>query len=223
MSAFIDLTGRRFGKLIVLRRGETRIYPSGSKATHWICRCDCGRESTPTTSTLNNGSSKSCGCVAARKAGDRERTHGLSGSTMHRLWKSIKARCNNPKVRSYRNYGGRGIKMWPPWNASFRLFLAEILIEIGPKPSPKHSIDRIDNERGYEPGNLRWATNAEQSRNRRGVHRIEFDGASRTFEEWSAITGIKAGTIRHRVMRGGWGVADALGRETHGGLSFRAG
>lgn len=107
-------------------------------------------------------------------------------------------------------YGGRGIKVCDEWQHDFPAFLAYI----GPKPTPKHTIDRIDNAKGYEPGNVRWATREEQNRNRSSNRVLTHNGASRCLAEWAAVTGMKRETIAKRLLSG-WSVADTLTRPVH--------
>lgn len=111
---------------------------------------------------LRSGHIKSCGCLRVEVTGNYSRTHGMTGTPEHRSWKHAKERCFNPDDASYENYGGRGITMCQEWAESFEAFYAHI----GPKPKGL-TLDRIDNERGYEPGNVRWATYSQQSYNRR--------------------------------------------------------
>jgi hypothetical protein len=167
----IDLAGQRFGHWVVI--GFSHTDKKGKAC--WACRCDCGKEKTVESTSLRRGGSRSCGC-SHDEAGNRLRkliTHGQSRSLSRGLkasaeyvcWAAMIQRCENPKADNYERYGGRGVSVDPRWRASFTTFFADM----GPKPSPQHSIDRIKNERGYEPDNCRWATDAEQRKNR-GKH-----------------------------------------------------
>lgn len=135
--------------------------------------------------------------ISANRTAKRVR-HGKSDTTEYRSWEKMRARCNNPRNPSYRRYSARGIKVCDEWLRSFTIFYKEV----GDKPSPQHSLDRIDNDRGYEPGNVRWATQTEQQRNRDNNRRIEVDGISRTLQEWSEISGVQSGTIAFRLLTG---------------------
>lgn len=146
------MIGERFGYLVVIGKQP------GPKV--WICKCDCGRETVATRTYLVTGRKRSCGCLRAK---GNHRTHGMAGTPEHKVWKGIIKRCTNPNSQDFAEYGARGITICPEWRNDFARFFAHI----GPRPSPSHSIDRIDNNRGYEPGNVRWSTPAEQSNNRR--------------------------------------------------------
>lgn len=156
-----DMMGQRFARLVVVGRLASR---GGS--SRWLCRCDCGEERAVAGSNLRNGNSKSCGCLRVDKA-KANRTHGMAKTLPHKCWVSIKQRCFNPANPSYRNYGGRGITMCDEWAASFEAFYAYV----GDCPGPGLSLDRINNDGNYEPGNVRWANGSTQMLNRRAVPR----------------------------------------------------
>jgi hypothetical protein len=154
-----DLTGQRFGLLVVIGRSERKI-PHGSL---WRCHCDCGREREVRSAGLRrkHQPTRSCGCLS----GANHRTHGEANKVTpeYMCWHAIKTRCFNVGCAAYRNYGGRGITMCDRWRDSYSAFLADV----GRRPSDAHSIDRIDNDGHYEPGNVRWVTGSEQQQNRR--------------------------------------------------------
>lgn len=158
----IDLTGQVFTRLTVLECLGTE-----RESGLWRCRCECGNEVITSTKLLRRAEKKSCGCYHSDSAREHivnlNKTHGMSGSTEYNTWVSMKDRCNNPKSESYHLYGGRGIKISESWDSSFETFYADM----GPKPSIKHSIDRIDPWKGYNKENCRWATSSEQINNRR--------------------------------------------------------
>jgi hypothetical protein len=187
------VTRRRFGKLTVLSRA------TGMVANHrsWLCVCDCGETVTHRANRLLSGHVKSCGCFKGTSEAVPH-THGMSKSAEYRTWRHMINRCYREKDREYPQYGGRGIKVCDQWRQSFEAFFADM----GHRPSAGHSIDRIDNNGNYEPGNCRWATRAEQCRNRRSNVLIEHDGQRKTVIEWSESTGLSYMTIYKRHKRG---------------------
>lgn len=128
----------------------------------WICRCECGVERAVVGSTMVTGRSLSCGCLQRERAMGAPVKHGMSGTPEYKAWQQALQRCENPHHRLYKHYGGRGITVCASWRESFTAFYEHI----GPRPSPDHSLDRVDNDSGYRPGNVRWATTLEQNRNR---------------------------------------------------------
>lgn len=162
----IDHTGQRFGRLLVVER----VFPNHGTRVRWRCQCDCGNEITVDAGHLHAGHTQSCGCYRKEVTTARATTHGHGGrGNQHQLyhtWQNIIKRCENPDTPCFHNYGGRGVTMHVPWRDDFARFLADILTELGERP-PRCSLDRINNDGNYEPGNLRWATAKVQANNRR--------------------------------------------------------
>jgi hypothetical protein len=155
-----DWTGSRFNKLEAVRIGPPVLCKHSGrieKVTRWWFRCDCGRERLSEVRTARRGMIKDCG-----KCKDR----GWTRHSLYSTWYGIKTRVSNKNQHSYENYGGRGITMFPRWRAVFRDFVSDVEKEIGPKPEGK-TLDRVNNDGNYEPGNIRWATQQEQSDNQR--------------------------------------------------------
>lgn len=191
-----DLTGQRFGRLLVLEQAAA-LSPGNPR---WKCQCDCGNVTYSQGGSLRSGRHLSCGCLQRERA----TKHGMERSAEYMTWAQMKSRCTNPNHPSFAGYGGRGIKVCPQWLLSFEQFLADM----GRRPEG-HSLERIDNEKGYAPSNCRWASMKEQNNNRRNNVRLEMDGESRTLTEWADKLGISPITVKSR-LKAGWSVTDAL-------------
>lgn len=157
----IDLTGERFGRLLVVERAENH-----GKLPAWWCICECGETVKVLGCNLRTGHTKSCGCVRKEVTAKRSITHGMSYDPVFGLWNTMCQRCSNPNNQKYFNYGGRGISVCEEWANSFKAFYDYVskLPHFGEK---SYSLDRINNDGNYEPGNVRWATPVEQANNRR--------------------------------------------------------
>lgn len=196
--------GDRFTRYLVIDRSERARYVK--------VRCDCGTERTVLSWNLLRGNSKSCGCwrvetghrLAKYRNGDS--THGMTGTAEFRIWCGIKARCEIPSATSYKNYGGRGISLCSEWQA-FRNFYKDM----GQRPSPDHSIDRIDPNGNYEPSNCRWATRKQQGRNRRDSVVMTYQGLTRTISQWAELYGLKYDTVHNRFKVLRWPPEKVLG------------
>jgi len=205
-----DLTGEKFGRLTVV--GLIGFQKSGSRMRpRFLCQCDCGGEHTALAPSLRGGWVKSCGCLAKecgrlsfekylkgrKPAPPANKTHGMSHRPEHNAWNGMKQRCSNPKNKRYPIYGGRGITVCQRWRDSFEAFYADM----GPRPSDGHSIDRINPDGNYEPGNCRWATLEEQANNKRDNHYIWHEGRRVTLSQAQAITGISQKVLYYRIAK----------------------
>lgn len=190
----------RFGRLTVIAEGA-----KGTGRQRWRVRCDCGALAEVVRSHLLTGSTSSCGCLARERMHALNLKHGRSETAEFDIWQGMIRRCEDTKSDAWANYGARGISVCARWRESFAAFLADV----GPRPSPGHSIDRIDNNGNYEPANCRWATWREQQRNRRSNVELEFRGERACLVVWSERTGIALGTLCRRLRRG-WSVERTL-------------
>lgn len=201
MGAPIDLEGERFGRLTVVALAPSRATPSGSVKRYWYCSCDCGVSVVVSSGGLRSGGSQSCGCFHRERASAGSLTHGHSVETKrsptYRTWQAMLTRCTNPRQKGWKNYGGRGIHVCARWSESFEAFLADM----GDRGEGM-TIERIDNEMGYEPGNCRWAVKDEQQRNSRANRLVTAFGETAILAEWAEWTGIPSGRIRRRLELG---------------------
>lgn len=192
-----NLIGLTFGKLLVVSKVSKR---------RWICKCACGseKELSLTTCTLVKFKVQSCGCLLAEKTRKRCITHGMSYSTEYTSWAAMKARCLDFKSKDYQRYGKKGITVCGRW-----LIFENFLEDMGFKPTPKHSLDRIDYTGNYTPENCRWATKKEQANNRISNKLITFNGETLTISEWTTKLGLNRKTISNR-LHSGWTEERAL-------------
>lgn len=164
MSKVRDISGKRFGRILVTGRAGS----SACGTATWHCVCDCGRECVVEGAKLRKGNTKSCGCLRDEKSRERRLTHGRSGTRLYAVWKMMVQRCYNPSNKNFNRYGGRGIEMDPAWRYDYDAF-CKWSMENGYDPDApvqKCTIDRIDNEKGYGPGNCRWVDMKVQNNNR---------------------------------------------------------
>jgi hypothetical protein len=200
-----DLTGQRFGRLSVLQEGPRA---GRFKSRTWACMCDCGNSTTVYQGKLTQGATQSCGCLQRNVLPLIQRTHGnvigKSPTPEYRTWCAMKRRCYNPNSVGYCDYGGRGICVCESWHE-----FANFLRDMGPRPTPTHSIERTDNDGNYEPGNCVWSDRNAQANNRRSNRILEHGGESRTLAEWARHLGMGYAALQARLDRG-WAVDRAL-------------
>lgn len=213
MSKLIDLTGRRFGRLVVLKRAGNYIQPpNGRKRPQWLCKCDCGNVTTTIGENLRNGSTVSCGCrrkengAKSLKGNHYQRTHGKTNTRLYNIWCNMKSRCRNPNNDAFRLYGAEGKTVCEEWQ-EFKPFY-DWSMSHGYRDDL--TIDRTDGTKGYSPENCRWATMKEQQNNRRNNRKIPYNGEEKTIPQWADEYNINVGTLRSRLERSGWTIEKAL-------------
>lgn len=199
-----DLTGQRFGRFTVVGKSPEKVYGKPG----WTCHCDCGSIRHLTRTALKGGAIQSCGCYRLeilRENALRTKTHGRTRTYIFGAWRSMIDRCTKESHPAYHKYGGRGIAVCDRWLNSSVAFIEDM----GERPTSDYSLDRIDNNGNYEPGNCRWATRTQQARNVRRNRYLEHRGESRCIGEWAEIYGLCRTVIRNRLVCG-WSVEEAL-------------
>lgn len=198
----IDRIGQKYGRLTVVGRGEN--YRGNAS---WVCRCECGSSKRVVAlgNDLQRGKVKSCGCWNAEKIV----RHGQSYSPVYRVWLQMLQRCENSKDAAFIHYGARGISVCPAWHD-----FVSFMTDMGTRPKG-YTIDRIDNDGNYEPGNCRWATTKQQLNNTRRNRMIELHGKRQTLSQWCDELGIRFQTLKSRIDNYGWTIERALSEPVH--------
>lgn len=199
MTAYPPRVGRVFGRLTVKRRDQSKERSGGSKV--YLCVCSCGIECHVSWSLLSSGDKKSCGCLAAERAATYKYTKLARAHELFETWRTMIRRCHSPKVPKYKSYGARGIVVCDAWRADFWQFVQDV----GPRPSTLHSLDRIDNDGNYEPGNVRWATSQEQQTNRtshRAPYVVTIGGKTKTLYSLCKTSGVSRDAVVKDIRRG---------------------
>ncbi len=205
---FHDITGQIFHRLTAL--GYAGIV-NGYKS--WYCECICGNVVLVTTTNLKSGATKSCGCLrqenirkVATLISNRggRKSHGASYTPLYRIWADMRQRCMNPKYKQFKDYGGRGITVCDRWD-DFTNFAEDM----GERPSSKHSLERIDNNKGYSPDNCKWATPLEQGNNRRNNRLITYQGKTQSLSVWCRELHLSYNVTYARLLYG-WSTETAF-------------
>lgn len=201
-----NLVGKRFERLKVIEKVKGKILKSGFEQQTYKCICDCGNETIVSYSALMTGNTKSCGCLFKEDLIDRNTTHGMSSTKLYDVWKGMFQRCYNKYNKSYRYYGGKGIRICDEWKNDFQVFYEWAQLS-GYKEGLE--IDRIDGKGNYEPGNCKWSTRTEQMNNVSDNKIWEVNGVSHTQAEWSKLFDIDQDLVSGR-LNAGWDLISAL-------------
>lgn len=198
----INLVGNRYGRLLVIDKAD-----SLNGHTRWLCKCDCGKECIVHGNSLKTGNTKSCGCYKAENAKTLYSTVRQNDKRLYAVWNGIKQRCNNPNHKSYKNYGGRGIKMDAEWSNNYEVFY-KWAINAGYQRGME--IDRIDNNGNYCESNCRFVHRDVQANNKRNVKIYTINGITKSLPQWCRDFNQDYYLVRQRVIKLGWPLEDAL-------------
>lgn len=201
---FIDHKGQVFGRLTVIKRMPNHPI---THHTQWLCRCTCSKKVVVLAQSLRRGLSQSCGCWAREKTSARSTTHGMSQSPEYSVWCGMLDRCYNPRNNAFSRYGGRGIDVCEKW-----LDFAQFFADMGPRPGPEFTIERLNVNLGYFPANTTWADRPTQSRNKRNNIHVTMNGQTKILKDWAKIMGLPYGTVHRRIKHLGWSAQEALTR-----------
>ena len=204
MGAIIDLTGKKFGRLTVIKRVANK-----GKRARWLCKCECGKTIEVQGTNLKSGNTKSCGCYKSEITIKRNLIHGKRHTKAYNSWSGAKARCYSPESPKYKDYGTRGIQMFERWRNDFQSFYDYVstLPHFGEKG---YTLNRIDNNGNYEPGNVEWANCKEQANNRRSNRLYTYNGETHNISQWAEIIKIPYETLRCRLVYYNWDIDKAL-------------
>ena len=205
----LDITGQRYGRLVVVKPLETI-----NKITRWLCKCDCGNEVAVATRSLRTGYTRSCGCLHTEIRKKQHFKHGMTGSRLYYIWQGMKRRCYNKNSQKYHLYGGRGITVCEKWRSDFEEFY-QWSISNGYKNGL--TIDRINNKEGYSPSNCRWVTQADQTRNTCRNHWLSFNGKTMVLQDWAKEYNMSAVTLLKRLKKYDIETALTMQKPEHGG------
>lgn len=206
MSKLIDITGKRYNKLVVVKRVEN----AKGGVPMWECVCDCGNTTVVRGANLKSGAVKSCGCLL--KTTKSTLKHDMSNTLLYKKWAGMKSRCFTPSLPSYKNYGGRGISVCDEWKNSFEAFRDWALSN---GYSDNLTIERIDPNGDYCPENCTWITLSEQARNRRSNYSFEYNGETRNLADWCRLLGIPYGVVHNRINKLKWSFERAISEPVH--------
>lgn len=197
-SRVTEMSGKKFAFITVIRS----VGKCSSGDLKWLFVCDCGNEFEANGYYARSGKITTCPSCSAERSRLASVKHGRSKSQEFEIWSGMQTRCYNSKAKAFKRYGGRGITICNRWKESFVNFLSDM----GPRPSPIHSIERIDNDGNYEQGNCYWATREEQANNKGNNRHITINGVTKTIAQWSRDTGLSYNALWYRLQAGKTGV-----------------
>lgn len=206
---FKDLTGQRFGRLLVIKRAEDNVSPCGTKQVRWECQCDCGNVVIVHGQSLRTKNTQSCGCYQVDRVRETFMKHGEKAyrreTRLYNIWKCMKARCDNPNLHTYQNYGAKGVTYDAAWDefVTFRDWA------MNNGYNDALTLDRIDTRGNYEPNNCRWVNYIVQENNKTNNHTLQISDEEHTLAKWERIMNLPVGIISRR-LRDGWGKEDAV-------------
>lgn len=208
-----DLTGQKFGRLLVIKRGKSHIQPNGKPRVMWLCKCDCGNSIEVRGSDLKSNKTKSCGCYNHEKIMERNYTHRMSKTHIYNIWRGMKDRCYNPNHQKYEYYGGKGIKTCVEW-LIFENFYKDMKESYDRhcKEYGEHqtTIDRINVNKDYCKDNCRWATYRQQSLNKNNTSFVEYQGKKIPLSILAQEYNINRATLYNRIFIMHWNIEKAL-------------
>lgn len=187
-----DLLGKKIGRLTVERYNGVRITKGGARKTRWLCKCDCGKFTTCDTQSLRESRTRSCGCLARDIRERINKTHGMTRTKEYRAWLHAKDRCYRPNDPRYKTYGALGITMCDEWRNEFARFFADM----GKSPAGS-TLERINNNEGYKPGNCTWASRLQQANNKRTNSFVVVGGKRMTLAECARRHQVKYKSLHH--------------------------
>lgn len=203
---FIDLSNKTFGRLTVIERA-----PNKGKYTMWKCVCNCPNKTICIVrgELLKRGETQSCGCLHKESLAKMATKHGMRHTKIYAVWVVMRDRCYNSNNKDYADYGGRGITVYPSWKDNIEPFY-EYVSKLPHFEEKGYSLERIDNNRNYEPGNVKWADKYEQANNKRNNHLLEYKGKKQTLAMWAKEKGFAYSKLESRINRYHWSIDRAL-------------
>ena len=209
----VNPIGQIFHRLTIVSRHPQNTSDGKSR---WICSCSCGNTTVVALRDLRKGKTRSCGCLKTEMLHSdgrkqhldviRSTKHGMYNTSEYRIWQNMKKRCYSEKSKGYPDYGARGITVCDEWKESFEAFYRDV----GPRPSPHHTLDRRDNDKGYDKENCRWATWEEQANNRRNNIFHVYQGVARTLAGWIKEFNLDYQQAYSRYYQYGWTIEEII-------------